>query len=101
MSASPHILVVEDDLEINRLVTRYLRANDCRVSATVPRRRGRMAGTLYQSPRRRCGAIVFDRERERGRIRRQPHNHPAAVPNSVVVWTRARASGWGSLLRAP
>src|SRR5262249_55428261 len=33
MSANPHILVVEDDIEINRLVTRYLRANDCRVSA--------------------------------------------------------------------
>jgi two-component system, OmpR family, response regulator len=33
MSATPHILVVEDDLEISRLVTRYLRANDCRVSA--------------------------------------------------------------------
>jgi CheY-like chemotaxis protein len=34
MSATPHILVVEDDLEISRLVTRYLRANDCHVSAT-------------------------------------------------------------------
>jgi two-component system OmpR family response regulator len=34
MSASPHILVVEDDVEISRLVTRYLRANDCRVSAS-------------------------------------------------------------------
>jgi len=33
MTASPHILVVEDDAEISRLVTRYLRANDCRVSA--------------------------------------------------------------------
>ena len=32
MSASPHILVVEDDREIAQLVTRYLRANDCRVS---------------------------------------------------------------------
>lgn len=29
----PHILVVEDDLEISRLVTRYLRENECRVSA--------------------------------------------------------------------
>lgn len=34
MTASPHILVVEDDVEISRLVTRYLRANDCHVSAT-------------------------------------------------------------------
>ena len=33
MSATPHILVVEDDLEISRLVTRYLRDNDCHVSA--------------------------------------------------------------------
>jgi two-component system OmpR family response regulator len=33
MNASPHILVVEDDAEISRLVTRYLRANDCHVSA--------------------------------------------------------------------
>ncbi len=32
MTASPHILVVEDDREISNLVTRYLRANDCRVS---------------------------------------------------------------------
>jgi two-component system, OmpR family, response regulator len=33
MTAAPHILVVEDDLEISRLVARYLRANDCYVSA--------------------------------------------------------------------
>lgn len=32
MAASPHILVVEDDREISRLVSRYLRDNDCRVS---------------------------------------------------------------------
>lgn len=32
MTDSPHILVVEDDQEISRLVARYLRANDCRVS---------------------------------------------------------------------
>ncbi len=32
MTASPHILVVEDDREISNLVARYLRANDCRVS---------------------------------------------------------------------
>jgi len=33
MTVAPHILVVEDDAVISRLVTRYLRANDCRVSA--------------------------------------------------------------------
>ena len=32
MSNSPHILVVEDDREISRLVSRYLRDHDCRVS---------------------------------------------------------------------
>jgi two-component system OmpR family response regulator len=32
MSESPHILVVEDDRDISRLVGRYLRENDCRVS---------------------------------------------------------------------
>jgi two-component system OmpR family response regulator len=32
MTASPHILVVEDDREISRLVSRYLRDNDFRVS---------------------------------------------------------------------
>ena len=32
MSESPHILVVEDDRDIGRLVARYLRDNDCRVS---------------------------------------------------------------------
>ena len=32
MSDSPHILVVEDDRDISRLVGRYLAANDCRVS---------------------------------------------------------------------
>ncbi len=34
MSAPPHILVVEDDPEISRLIMRYLRDNDCRVSAS-------------------------------------------------------------------
>lgn len=29
----PHILLVEDDVEISRLVSRYLRANDFRISA--------------------------------------------------------------------
>jgi two-component system, OmpR family, response regulator len=32
MNASPHILVVEDDAEISRLVSRYLRGNDFHVS---------------------------------------------------------------------
>lgn len=32
MPDSPHILVVEDDVEISHLVGRYLRENDCRVS---------------------------------------------------------------------
>jgi two-component system, OmpR family, response regulator len=32
MNESPHILVVEDDRDISRLVGRYLRDNDCRVS---------------------------------------------------------------------
>jgi len=32
MNESPHILVVEDDRDISRLVGRYLRENDCRVS---------------------------------------------------------------------
>jgi two-component system, OmpR family, response regulator len=33
MMATPHILIVEDDSEISTLLTRYLRGNDCRVSA--------------------------------------------------------------------
>jgi two-component system OmpR family response regulator len=32
MIESPHILVVEDDRDISRLIGRYLRENDCRVS---------------------------------------------------------------------
>ena len=32
MSVLPHVLVVEDDRQIGRLVARYLEANDCRVS---------------------------------------------------------------------
>ena len=35
MTESPHILVVEDDRDISRLVARYLRDNDCRVSHAV------------------------------------------------------------------
>jgi two-component system OmpR family response regulator len=32
MSKPPHILVIEDDRDIGALVSRYLRANDCRVT---------------------------------------------------------------------
>jgi two-component system OmpR family response regulator len=32
MATQPHILVVEDDREISALITRYLSANECRVS---------------------------------------------------------------------
>ena len=35
MNASPHILVVEDDAEISRLVSRYLRSNDFHVSVAA------------------------------------------------------------------
>jgi len=33
MASPPHILIVEDDSEIRTLVSRYLGANDCRVSS--------------------------------------------------------------------
>lgn len=33
MSKLPHILVIEDDRDISALVSRYLRANDCRVTS--------------------------------------------------------------------
>jgi two-component system, OmpR family, response regulator len=32
MAVSPHVLVVDDDRQISRLVARYLEANDCHVS---------------------------------------------------------------------
>jgi two-component system, OmpR family, response regulator len=35
MTQSPHILLVEDDREISKLVSRFLRANDMRVSITA------------------------------------------------------------------
>jgi two-component system, OmpR family, response regulator len=35
MTRSPHVLLVEDDQEIRTLVTRFLRANDMRVSASA------------------------------------------------------------------
>jgi two-component system OmpR family response regulator len=35
LNASPHILVVEDDVEISRLIRRYLRDNDFYVSVVA------------------------------------------------------------------
>jgi two-component system, OmpR family, response regulator len=55
MTATPHILVVEDDLEISRLVTRYLRANDCRVSSIGD---GRNLGRVLEDDR--VDLIVLD-----------------------------------------
>lgn len=52
---SPHILVVEDDQEISRLVARYLRANDCRVSVSTDGRQ--MDAALETS---RIDLIVLD-----------------------------------------
>ena len=55
MSESPHILVVEDDREISRLVGRYLRENDCRVSFATD---GREMDECLQS--NRIDLIVMD-----------------------------------------
>jgi two-component system OmpR family response regulator len=55
MTASPHILVVEDDREISSLITRYLRANDCRVSVAAS---GRDVGTILETSR--INLIVLD-----------------------------------------
>ena len=55
MNASPHILVVEDDAEISRLVSRYLRANDCHVSVAED---GRNIDRLLQD--HRVDLIVLD-----------------------------------------
>jgi two-component system OmpR family response regulator len=55
MAAQPHILVVEDDTEINTLVTRYLRANDCRTSGAGDGRE--MDRILAQS---RIDLVVLD-----------------------------------------
>jgi two-component system, OmpR family, response regulator len=55
MAAQPHILVVEDDTEINTLVTRYLRANDCRTSSAGDGRE--MDRILAQS---RIDLVVLD-----------------------------------------
>ncbi len=55
MNASPHILVVEDDAEISRLVSRYLRTNDLHVSVLADGRS--LDRTLEDS---RVDLIVLD-----------------------------------------
>jgi two-component system OmpR family response regulator len=55
MADSPHILVVEDDRDISRLVGRYLRENDCRVSFAVD---GREMDTQIASSR--IDLVVLD-----------------------------------------
>jgi len=55
MNASPHILVVEDDVEISRLVSRYLRTNDLHVSVLADGRT--LDRTLEDS---RVDLIVLD-----------------------------------------
>jgi two-component system, OmpR family, response regulator len=55
MTPSPHILVVEDDKQISRLVARYLRANQCRVTLASDGRE--MAHKLGAS---RIDLIVLD-----------------------------------------
>ena len=55
MTASPHILVVEDDREISRLISRYLRDNDCRV--TLARHGREMASALEAN---RIDLVVLD-----------------------------------------
>ena len=55
MTESPHILVVEDDGEISRLVARYLRDNDCRVSLACD---GREMGRIMEA--NRIDLIVLD-----------------------------------------
>ncbi|WP_237152273.1 response regulator [Oryzibacter oryziterrae] len=51
----PHILLVEDDNDINSLVARYLRANDCRVSVA---REGREMDKILSTSR--IDLIVLD-----------------------------------------
>jgi two-component system, OmpR family, response regulator len=55
MNASPHILVIEDDAEINRLVSRYLRGNDFHVSVAPD---GRNLDRLLED--NRVDLIVLD-----------------------------------------
>ena len=55
MSSQPHILVIDDDREINSLIARYLRDNDCRVTSAPD---GRNLETLTQT--NRLDLIVLD-----------------------------------------
>src|SRR5207244_1487497 len=55
MADSPHILVVEDDRDISRLVGRYLRENECRVSFAAD---GREMDEQISS--RRIDLVVLD-----------------------------------------
>jgi two-component system, OmpR family, response regulator len=55
MNASPHILVVEDDAEISRLVSRYLRSSDFHVSVAAD---GRNLDRLLED--NRVDLIVLD-----------------------------------------
>jgi two-component system OmpR family response regulator len=55
MASSPHILVVEDDREISRLIARYLEANGCRVCAAAD---GREMDRLLDASR--IDLIVLD-----------------------------------------
>jgi two-component system OmpR family response regulator len=55
MNASPHILIVEDDAEISRLVSRYLRGNDFHVSVAPD---GRNLDRLLED--NRVDLIVLD-----------------------------------------
>ncbi|WP_201835667.1 response regulator [Microvirga zambiensis] len=55
MAAQPHILIVEDDREISALVSRYLRANECRTSSATDGRE--MDKILAES---RVDLIVLD-----------------------------------------
>ena len=55
MSATPHILVVEDDRDIATLVARYLRTNGCRVSLAAD---GREMDTILRQSR--IDLVVLD-----------------------------------------
>ena len=55
MNWSPHILVVEDDIEISRLVSRYLRTNDFHVSIAAD---GRNLDRLLED--NRVDLVVLD-----------------------------------------
>jgi two-component system OmpR family response regulator len=55
MTQSPHVLLVEDDREIRKLVSGFLRANDIRVAATADGRE--MDGALKEN---RIDLVVLD-----------------------------------------